>query len=40
MWIEAHRLAVEDAIRFVMHLVVDLEEVESGANEEPIYIRL
>jgi hypothetical protein len=40
VWIEAHRLAVEYAVCFIVHTVADFEKIEAGSNEEPIDVGL
>lgn len=37
---EAHRLAVKDSIRFIVHAVADLQEVQSRSDEEPVHVGL
>ena len=38
--VEAHRLAVEYAVRFIVHAMADFEKVETGTNEEPVDVGL
>ena len=40
MRVEAHRLAVENAICFIVHAMADLKKVKTGTNEEPIDVGL
>jgi hypothetical protein len=38
--VEAHWLAVEDAVCFIVHAMADLEKIEAWTNEEPVDIGL
>jgi hypothetical protein len=37
---QSHRLAIKDAIGFIVYSVADFEKIEARADQEPIYIGL